>query len=70
MGGSGRVGHVVGHVWSKKGNSGQDRVLVTGLVTWTTNRVLVVLFAQNGVISTRPTDIQTIECGVNDDPWL
>ena len=60
MGGSGRVGHVVGHVWLKKGNLGQKWVLVTGLVTWTTNRVFVVLFVQSGNFSARPTKIQTI----------
>jgi hypothetical protein len=39
---------------------GQKRVLVTGLVKWTTNRVFVMLFLQNGNFSARQTKIQTI----------
>ena len=57
MGGSGRVGHVVGHVWLEKGNLGQKRVLVTGLITWTGNWVLVVLFVQNGNLLAKPTKL-------------
>jgi hypothetical protein len=44
----------------KKGNWEQKQVLVTGLVIWTVNWVLVVLFVQNGNFSARPTKTQTI----------
>ena len=58
------AGYEFCRVWSEVMSSGGKWVLVTVLVTWTTNQVLVVLLVQNDNFWQDQHKCKLFECGV------